>query len=193
MSAAIDRTKFFPLARDSVFGGTMTQPQVDGTNTILNAWETKGTSNDPRWLANVLAQAKWESAGTMQPVREAFYLGEPEPAETYRKRLRYYPYYGRGVIQLTWDYNYRKFGNLLGIDLISKPELALEPMTSATILLLGMENGLFTGVGLGKFFGYNLNDPLHAREIVNGLDKAYEVEQLHIQFLAAVQASWPSS
>ncbi len=192
MSTAVDRDKFFPAARGGPFGGSMTQAQVDGVNVILNAWETKGTSSDPRWLANVLAQSCWETGKAMRPVREAYYLGEPEPAETYRKRLRYYPYYGRGLIQLTWDYNYAKFGKLLGIDLTANPDLALEPNNSATILLLGMENGLFTGVGLGKFFAENRDDPLHAREIVNGMDRAYEVEQLHLAFLSAVKAGWPA-
>lgn len=192
MATAVNRDKFFPSVRGKVFTGSMTQGQVDGINAILNAWEARGTSSDLRWLANVLAQSTWESNKTMQPVREAYYLGEPEPAETYRRRLRYYPFYGRGLIQLTWDYNYAKFGRLLGIDLVGNPDLVLEPHTAATIMLLGMESGLFTGVGLGKFFGENLDDPLHAREIVNGLDRAYEVEQLHLSYLEAVRAGWPS-
>ena len=32
-------------------------------------------------------------------------------------------YYGRGPLQLTWDYNYRAAGEFLGVDLISNPSL----------------------------------------------------------------------
>ena len=85
-----------------------------------------------------------ESASTFRPVREAFYLGEPEPAETYRKTLRYYPWYGRGYIQITWESNYatysRKVNDLWGaggaVDLIARPDDALDPDISAAVAAL---------------------------------------------------------
>jgi len=40
---------------------------------------------------------------------------------------------GRGFIQLTGRDNYQVFGDLLGIDLISRPDLALEPPIAARI------------------------------------------------------------
>lgn len=191
MATAVDRDVFFPRVRAGVFGGRMTQGQVDGINNILNTWEAISRSNDVRWLANILAQSKWESASTMQPVREAFYLGEPEPAESYRRRLRYYPFYGRGLVQITWEDNYRKFSPVVGVDLVRYPDQALEPHKSAVILIVGMENGSFTGTGLGDFFSDSRDDPLHARRIVNGMDHAYEIEQLHLGFLEALKAGWP--
>jgi hypothetical protein len=42
-------------------------------------------------------------------------------------------YYGRGFIQLTGRDNYQVFGDLLGVDLLSQPDLALDPATSARI------------------------------------------------------------
>lgn len=191
MATAVDRDRFFPAVRQRVFGGSMARGQVDGINNILNTWEAVSTSNDIRWLANYLAQCCWESARTLQPVREAYYLGEPEPAESYRRRLRYYPFYGRGIVQITWEANYRKFSPIIGVDLVADPDAALEPHTSAKIALLGMERGLFTGVGLGHYFSESVDDPLHARQIVNGMDRAYEVEQMHEGFLDSLKAGWP--
>lgn len=45
-------------------------------------------------------------------------------------------YKGRGYIQLTGRYNYSDFANKLSIDLVEKPELALEPKTAARIFAL---------------------------------------------------------
>jgi hypothetical protein len=88
-----------------------------------------------------------ESASTMAPVREAYYLGEPEPAESHRKTLNYYPYYGRGFIQLTHRGNYLAYGprvaELWGtdpaqpdFDLVGQPDRALDPDISAAVSAL---------------------------------------------------------
>ncbi|RDV24106.1 peptidoglycan-binding protein [Alteromonas aestuariivivens] len=42
-------------------------------------------------------------------------------------------YKGRGLIQLTGRFNYRKFGDLLGLPLEDKPEIAAEPLISLKI------------------------------------------------------------
>lgn len=52
----------------------------------------------------------------------------------YHAQERYWPWHGRGLIQLTWERNYRAAGKALGIDLIADPDKALEPETSARIL-----------------------------------------------------------
>jgi predicted chitinase len=70
-----------------------------------------------------------ETASTFRPVREAFWLSE----EWRSVNLYYYPYYGRGYIQLTHDYNYQAIGNRLGISLLATPELALEPGIAARV------------------------------------------------------------
>lgn len=44
-------------------------------------------------------------------------------------------YMGRGIFQITGRYNYRLYGNKLGIDLENKPELAEDPKTSVLIAL----------------------------------------------------------
>ena len=76
---------------------------------------------DRRQTAYVMATASWETAGTMEPVREAYYLGHR--AEPYRKTLRYYPAYGRGFVQLTWARNYAFADRALGgIGLTREPD-----------------------------------------------------------------------
>ena len=62
-----------------------------------------GLSLKPQ-VAYVLATTEWETAHTFKPVKEAFWL-----SESWRKNhLHYYPYYGRGFVQLTWKNNYEQ-------------------------------------------------------------------------------------
>jgi putative chitinase len=42
-------------------------------------------------------------------------------------------YHGRGIFQLTGRANYRRFGQILGIDLEAEPERAKEPVTSLRV------------------------------------------------------------
>lgn len=42
-------------------------------------------------------------------------------------------YHGRGYIQLTGFYNYRKYGDKLKVDLVNNPELANDPTVAARV------------------------------------------------------------
>lgn len=186
----IDRAKFFSLARMNPFNGTMTQGQVDGCNAILDEWDAKPELTDRRWLAYMLATPFKETNRTMQPVREAYFLGEPK-AESYRKTLRYYPFYGRGLVQLTWERNYRIMGALFGVDLTGNPDLALDPRIAVLVMFEGMLKadssvGDFTGASLEQYFSATRDDPVHARQIINGMDCAEEIAGYHRAFLAAL-------
>ena len=179
----IDRPKFFDKARANPFGGTMTQGQVDGCNAILDGWE-KGTANDLRWLAYMLATTKWETAHKMQPVAEYGHgaghpYGQPDPVTGQI-------YYGRGYVQLTWKENYAKFSPLVGADLVADPDRAIEPGIATKILFAGMEHGLFTGVGLPRYFSATVDDPINARRIINGTDRAQEIADIHHCFWGAL-------
>lgn len=181
----IDRDKFFALARVAPFGGVFEQVQVDGLNTCLDAW---ASVSDVRWTAYALATAFKETNRSMQPVREAYYLGEPH-AENYRRTLSYYPFYGRGYVQLTWQANYKKLGDLVGIDLVANPDRVLESKIAADIMVRGMVGGLFTGRKLADYFSVTRDDPVDARWIINGQDCAAEIAGYHGDFLKALEGS----
>ena len=83
----------------------------------------------PEVQAGALATIAIETARTFRPVREAFWLSE----DWRQQNLRYYPYYGRGYIQLTWDYNYRNYGEIVNQPLYDQPDLALVPDIAAAV------------------------------------------------------------
>jgi hypothetical protein len=168
--------------------GSLDQSQVDGFNRLLQAM---GAAAWPiAWVAYGLATAWWETAKKMQPVEEGYYLG-PEKAKRHQRGLRYFPHYGRGDVQLTHDFNYRIMDEKLGLGgkLIANPDLALDPEISAKIMVVGMEQGLFTGKKLGDYLG----EPTDAnfrqcRKIINGTDRAADIARVAQAMLQALQA-----
>lgn len=136
-------------------------------------------------IAYVLATVELET-GHFQPVREADYLGAK--AEAYRKKnLRYYPYYGRGYVQLTWKVNYEKYAQLLGVDLVKNPDLALRPDVALFVLVHGMKKGIFTGAKLSSYINTSGVDFRGARAIINGSDRADECAEFARQWLLALK------
>lgn len=189
----INRDSFFFHIRASLFH-SMTQSQVDGCNAILDAWVKFRPYADLRWVAYALATAYRETAATMQPIGE-YGKGAGhsygQPAGPFGKC-----YYGRGLVQLTWESNYQKATTRLhGLgalpadkSLVEDPELALKPDIAAAIMIDGMEEGWFTGKKLGDYFSLVSDDPTNARRIINGVDHAEEIAGHHDQFLSALSA-----
>lgn len=175
----IDRRLFFNSVRGSLFGGSLKQSQVDGMNYLLDVFEAGYKWLDRRWLAYAFATTYHETAFTMQPIPES-------GGQSYLQSKPYYPYYGRGFVQLTWEENYRKMGSKIGFDLLGgNKERALEPAIAAEILYTGMRDGDFTGKKLSMYFNENTDDPVNARRIINGTDDATEIAGHHAKFLAA--------
>lgn len=159
----------------NLFGGFLTQPQVDGINTVLDAWERFG-DGDAQHLAYLLATQKHETAHTMQPIYERgakAYFNKYEPGTKIGANLGNtlkgdgYKFRGRGYVQLTGRSNYIKAGKKLGIDLVGSPDLALQPDIAARILIRGCVEGWFTGKKLGDYATFR-----DMRRVVNGTDKA---------------------
>ena len=110
-------------------------------DTQLLIAESKAQSLLRNQLAYLLATAFWETARTMQPVDEAFWLSEAWR----RKNRRYWPWYGRGYCQLTWEKNYQRAARELGIPFDKDPPLALQPEPAAKVIVTGKRKGWFTG------------------------------------------------
>jgi putative chitinase len=192
----IDRKKFFDTVRENLFGGILTQSQVDGMNYLLDTWEERFAEDNPNdginWLSYALATVFHETAYTMQPIEEyGKGSGQPygQPAGPYG-----HCYYGRGHVMLTWEENYKNGEKYLKdryniIAHIHKyPHKMLQDETSAMILYDGMIYGWFTGVSLQTYFNAakDIEDPYNARKIVNALDKAELIKGYYYEFKKAL-------
>ncbi|PZP67905.1 MAG: hypothetical protein DI604_20180 [Delftia acidovorans] len=190
-------TTFFAYARQAPFGGRLTQAQIDGMNAIMALpWD------DDRHLAYALATTFRETGATMQPIKEnggkAYFtrlydvkgsrpdlarkMGNVNPGDGIR-------FCGRGFVQLTWYVNYLKASKVVGVDLVKNPGLAMRDDIAAKILFNGMTEGWFTGKKLADYFNATVDDPVGARRIINGTDKAQLIAGYHKNFLDAIKAA----
>jgi len=143
--------------------GTFKQSQIDGINTIISEYLKYG--NDKRHLAYILATALHETAKKMQPIKE---LG----GEAYLRSKVYYPYYGRDLVQTTWKANYEKVKKFTGIDVVSNPELVGQMPLAATVAVIFMQKGWYTGKKLSDYLNDTKTDWINCRRVINGKDKA---------------------
>lgn len=135
-------------------------------------------------LAYILATAEWETAHTMEPVKEAYWL-----SEDWRKdNLTYYPWYGRGLVQLTWEENYARADDELGLcrQLTEDPDLALDHDIAVSVIIQGMIEGWFTGKKLEDYITLEKSDFVGARHIINGTDCATEIASLAYEYDTAL-------
>lgn len=132
--------------------------------------------------AYVLATAYWETNRTMKPVEEAYWL-----SDQWRERnLRYYPWHGRGYVQLTWETNYHKAKAETGVDIVTDPTLAMRPDVAAQVLVIGSRDGWFTGKRLGDYITIQQSNYRGARRIINGTDKAAAIAEIAREYEAAL-------
>ncbi|KQV27834.1 hypothetical protein ASC97_05565 [Rhizobium sp. Root1203] len=193
---------FFDQIRPVLFSKGMAQSQVNGINAILS--ENDKAPLDPRWLAYILATAYWETAQTMQPVRETkastddeairildrAYANRELPwvkAPYWRKDADGKSWLGRGFPQLTHKANYQKLSKATGVDLVADPDRAMDLPVAIDIMFLGMIQGLFTGAKLGDFFNGTKNDWVNGRRIINGVESAEKVAGIAKTFYAALK------
>lgn len=159
-------TDNFLAALAAEFNTRLTREQGDAVRAIGHYADAEGVQ-DPRQVAYMIATA-WHEA-RFKPIAE---IRAKQGTAVYDMQEKYWNtgYYGRGLCQLTWKRNYEKFSALLGLDLVSNPDLVLDIEVSARILVLGMARGLFSGKKLGDYFQQPPARPnwLQARRTVNG-------------------------
>lgn len=175
-------TGFFTSVRRPLFSGSLSQSQVDGFNVIDAEW-TKEGSGDNQQYAYVLATVYHECAKTMQPITEY-------GSASYLKAKPYWPYIGRGYVQLTWRSNYAKADEKLGLGnvLVADPDKALEPDIAARVLVCGMIEGWFSGKELADYINASECDYVGARHIINGTDRAVMIAGYATKFHSALSA-----
>jgi putative chitinase len=125
----INRTFFFGHLQQPTFG--LDKSQIDGHVAVLDEWERNHAAEDNRWLAYMPATAQREAgagrcSGQCRNGNEKSGDG----------------WHGRGLVQITGEANYTKFGR------VQNPDMALAPETAIRILFDGMINGGFTGKSL---------------------------------------------
>lgn len=165
--------KFYDSIRPALYPKGMPELAVTGIENIY-AGCAGLVSED---IAYILATVYREAGSNMQPVRE---IGQGI-GKAYGTK-----YYGRGLVQITWEYNYVRFDQLLGIDLVGNPDLALDWKYAVPILVKGMTQGLFTGKKLSDYFTTKTSDPVNARRIVNGTNDATMIAGYFKTFLVAL-------
>lgn len=144
--------------------------------TIIPTWWDGGTKNelaaavakegrkqgisDRNVFAYVMATIQHETDHTYRPIAE--YGG---PSKWYA------PFYGRGYVQITHEFNYKAYSDKLGINLVKDTNKVMEPDISLFIIIDGMKNGVFTTLPIGKYINSQKVDFLNARRVINGTDK----------------------
>ena len=202
---AFDRQRFFGAFSAST-GVALNPGRQQGLTFLLEQFERDAAFTNHRELAYVLATVHWETGRTFAPVKEVRADPGRNP-KLYTLQERYWPsgYYGRGYVQLTWDYNYRNASQKLkgevftvgGVAVtvtpttfLEHPEYLLEPEISYRIAARGMREGWFTGAKLSRFITAGAPaDYVNARKIINGLDQAETIAALARKYEALLTAA----
>ena len=128
-------------------GGNTSFP--DSLKSVLNYIQNDENINDIKQAAYLLATAKKESDYSLERYESDFLCGDvgvPYKDKPCQSALNYYrssdgkknyydlgidknglPYFGRGLIQLTGKENYKKYGDLIGADLVNDADKAIKP------------------------------------------------------------------
>lgn len=175
----INRKLFFDGYRQNLDPNKkLDKTEVDAIDSFLDFVDSAYNKlTIPQW-AYVFASTFHETNATFLPVKEAYWLSE----DWRRKNLRYFPFYGRGFIQITWKENYAKFSKQIGEDFVKNPDLVMVPKYAFKIMIDGFINGSFTGKKITDYINSSKKDYKGARKCINGVDKAELIASYALKF-----------
>lgn len=177
-------------------------------NFLIDKFDASTKLDRIDYFAYILGTLRRETNDTFAPVEEGYWIPASKRAAALKK---YYvqnnpgavktifpasglTYYGRGYVQLTHDWNYKKFQPLIqqrfpAIDIFAEPIKACDPEVAWIVLEEGMtrddltiQDENFTGFTLEQFFNDQKQDWVKARKIINGMDHANEIAQYAIAY-----------
>lgn len=207
--AFTDYGRFYDWLRgNDMLGPKISATEFEGCDKIVRACAVAGWGLS--WVAYALATTFHETAGTMQPIKElggtAYFtkmydIRGDRPAKA--RELGNLTagdgakFAGRGYVQLTGRTNYTKATTKLralgfDVDLVAEPDRAMEPEIAATILVLGMREGWFTGRDIDDDLPASgparLAQFVASRDIINGRDKQEMIAEYAVDFQTALQS-----
>lgn len=200
----INRGTFFANIKSIFIGGfngDVGAKRIAGIDAILDEWEGRSDITSDQ-LAYIFATTIWETDYTVQPIKEkggAAYFTKMYDVTGTRPKVAARlgndvagdgpKYAGRGFVQLTGKVNYKKAGDILGIDLINYPDKALDLKIATRILFEGTRDGWFTGKKLSTYINKDGVDYVEARRIINGVDKKNEIAAIAVKVKKALDKS----
>lgn len=175
----------FDAGKDHKLFTSYSQEQVDNINAIVCKCNEYSILL-PEQIAYVLATAYHEGYNPRVPNSRITPIKE-FGGNAYLKSKKYYPYFGRGFVQLTWFVNYEKEAKRLKIDCVNDPDLVLDRDIAADIIAHGMKVGVFTGKKLVDYISASKKDYKGARRIINGTDRAQDIADLAVKFAKCIK------
>jgi putative chitinase len=209
----MDRATFFAAVRTSLFGGRLSDKQFNGMEAILAEWAPKPFDSrwlaymlatafheTDNTMCAISENLNYSASGLLATFPKYFaasqaavYARQPERIanRAYANRMGNgseasgdgWRYRGRGLVQITGQDNYAKYG------IADDPDKALDPIKAVDILFDGMINGRFTGKKLADYFSATVTDWVGARKIINGTDRAIDIAAYAKKFAAAIEAA----
>lgn len=212
----MNRAKFFAGARGTVFGGALSQQQVEGVEALLDGAQTFGVT-DPRHVAYILATPMIETGGKFVPLVENLNYSAEGLRSTFSKyftaaqakayarqpqRIANRAYANRMGNENEasgdgWKYRGRGFCQITGHDNYAKfskllgVDLLADPDLACRDDIAGKV--IVVGMRDGIFTGKKLSDYfasgsdwINARRIINGTDRADDIAAYGRKFYTAL-------
>lgn len=181
---------------------------------VLKYMQKDKNLNTKKDVAYLLATAKVESDYSLQRWESDFQCGKkgiPYLEKPCKKALDYYratktgsgkskknyytlgtdkrglPYFGRGLIQLTGKSNYKKYGDIIGVDLVGEPDYAMIPKNSYKIAsAYFVKRNVFKNANAGNLRQARIN----VNGGTKGVDEANKYYKIWLEILNNPKVQW---